>query len=99
MAAKEAAPQLPRAWLTQEFSAEDWKRLEALGAVSVNTDQRKRDRIDVERLHAAGYRVLLYTVNEPDLAERLFAQGIDGVFTDELRVFAQRFPEAIRAPQ
>src|SRR5207248_8860668 len=85
MAAKEAAPQLPRAWLTQEFSAEDWKRLEALGAVSLNTDHRKRDRIDVERLHAAGYRVLLYTVNEPDLAERLFAQGVDGIFPHNLR--------------
>ena len=99
MAAKEAAPQLPRAWLTQEFSAEDWKRLEALGAVSLNTDHRKRDRIDVERLHAAGYRVLLYTVNEPDLAERLFAQGVDGIFTDNLREFAARFPEAVRAPR
>ena len=95
MAAKETAPQLPRGWLTEEFTDADWERLQALGAVSLHTDHRKRDRIDIDRLHAAGYRVMLYTVNDTDLATRLFAQGVDGIFTDNLREFAARFPEAI----
>jgi glycerophosphoryl diester phosphodiesterase len=99
MAAKETAPQLPRGWLTKEFDDGDWERLEALQAVSLHTDHRGRDRIDIERLHAKGYRVLLYTVNDPDLAQNLFDAGVDGVFTDELRLFAERFPQQIRAPE
>jgi glycerophosphoryl diester phosphodiesterase len=98
MAAKAAAPQLPRGWLTEKFADEDWKHLAALEAVSLHTDHRRRDRIDIARLHREGYRVLLYTVNDAATAEALFAAGVDGVFTDELRLFAGRFPEAIRAP-
>ena len=98
VAAKETAPQLPRGWLTKEFDDGDWERLEALEAVSLHTDHRTRDRIDIARLHDKGYRVLLYTVNDVATAEELFAAGVDGIFTDELRLFAERFPEAIRAP-
>ena len=29
---------------------------------------------------------------------RLFRAGLDGLFTDNLREFALRFPDAIRAP-
>jgi glycerophosphoryl diester phosphodiesterase len=98
MAAKEAAPHLPRAWLASRFSEEDWDRMAALEAVSVHTNHTKLDVANVERLHAKGYRVLAYTVNEVQAAERLFAVGIDGLFTDNLRELAARFPEAIRAP-
>ena len=96
VAAKQAAPQLPRGWLTKEFADDDWERLEALDAVSLHTDHRKRDRIDIARLHAKGYRVMLYTVNDVTTAERVFAQAVDGIFTDNLREFAARFPGAIR---
>ena len=98
VAAKETAPQLPRGWLTKEFDDGDWERLEALEAVSLHTDHRRRDRIDIARLHDKGYRVLLYTVNDVATAAEVFAAGVDGIFTDELRLFAERFPEAIRAP-
>jgi len=37
-------------------------------------------------------------VNDEAVAERLLAAGIDGLFTDNLRAFAARFPDAIRAP-
>ena len=97
MAAKKAAPQLPRAWLTKEFVEDDWKRLEVLEAVSLNTDHRKRERIDIGRLHDAGYRVMLYTVNDPSVARELFDAGVDAIFTDELKAFARRFPREIRA--
>ena len=98
MAAKAAAPQLPRAWLASRFSEEDWDRMAQLEAVSVHTNHTKLDLADVERLHAKGYRVLAYTVNDVEGAERLFAAGVDGVFTDNLREFAVRFPGAIREP-
>jgi len=98
LAAKAAAPELPRAWLASRFAEEDWDRIAELDAVSVHTNHTKLDLANVERLHAKGYRVLAYTVNDVEAADRLFAAGIDGVFTDNLREFAVRFPGAIREP-
>ena len=98
MAAREAAPHLPRAWLTGRFSEEDWGRMAALEAVSVHTNHTKLDPAAIPRLHDEGYRVLAYTVDDVAVAERLFAAGVDGLFTDNLRGLAARFPDAIRAP-
>jgi glycerophosphoryl diester phosphodiesterase len=95
MAARQTAPSLPRGWLTQEFTEEDWGRLSMLEAVSLHTDHRKLARDGVARLQDKGYRVLLYTVNDIATAERLLEAGVDGLFTDNLREFARRFPEAI----
>jgi glycerophosphoryl diester phosphodiesterase len=98
MSAKDAAPDLPRGWLVDEFDDSDWGRLKALGAVSLHTNYKKVDRVDVARLHGEGYRLMLYTVNDVATAEQMFALGADGLFTDNLREFAARFPELIRAP-
>ncbi len=96
VAARERAPELARGWLTDEFADEDWARLETLEAVSLHTNHKTFDLKNVARLHDKGYRVMLYTVNDVAMAERLFDAGIDGLFTDNLRVFAERFP-ALRA--
>jgi len=95
MAAKEAAPELPRAWLVDKFTEAEWERLEQLQAVSLNTNHKKFDVADVARLRARGYRVMLYTVNDVAMAARLFEAGVDSLFTDNLEVFAQRFPQMI----
>jgi glycerophosphoryl diester phosphodiesterase len=96
MAAKDAAPKLPRGWLTKQFVDADWDRLRDLDAVSLHTDHKKLDRRDVKRLHDKGYRVLVYTVNDAETAQELFDAGIDGIFTDNLAEFAQRFPDWIK---
>jgi glycerophosphoryl diester phosphodiesterase len=98
MAAKLAAPQLPRAWLASQFTEEDWDRLAALEAVSLHTNHRKLAAENIARLHEKGYRVLAYTVNDAPVAEQWFAAGIDGLVTDNLREFALRFPEALCGP-
>ncbi len=98
MAAKAAAPHLPRAWLASRFSEGDWDRMAELEAVAVHTNHTKLDPANLPLLHEKGYRVLAYTVNEVEAAERLFAAGVDGLFTDNLREFAVRFPGAIREP-
>ena len=97
MAAKEAAPDLPRGWLVDPFTEADWGRLEQLQAVSLHTNHKKVDVKDIARLHQRGYRVMLYTVNDVAIAERLFAAGADGLFTDNLEIFAQHFPQMIAA--
>jgi glycerophosphoryl diester phosphodiesterase len=98
MAAKEVAPQLPRGWLASRFTEEDWDRMAAIGPVFLGTNHAKLDLANIARLHDKGYRVVTYTVNDAAIAERLFAAGVDGIVTDNLREFAARFPDAIRAP-
>jgi glycerophosphoryl diester phosphodiesterase len=93
MAAKDAAPHLSCGWLTGEFGEADWERLEQLEAVSLHTNYKKFDVEDLKRLHDRGYRVMLYTVNDVPAAERLLDAGVDGLFTDNLKVFAERFPQ------
>ena len=39
------------------------------------------------RVHAAGLRALVYTVNEPERAQQLLAWGIDGIVTDAVDRF------------
>ena len=87
MAAKDAAPEIPRGWLVDDVTEADWDRLKALDAVSLHTNQKKFDVARVKPLHDAGYRVMLYTVNDLERAKELLAAGVDGVFTDELEKF------------
>jgi len=94
-AAQRMAPELPRAWLTDEMKPEDWLAIERLESVSLNTNHKKLVRADIGRLHDLGARVLVYTVNEIARAEELFTWGVDGMFTDNLDEFAQRFPDAL----
>lgn len=47
------------------------------------------DRPQVDELHAAGIRVLPWTVNDPDEMRALIAWGVDGITTD--------FPDRLRA--
>lgn len=96
-AARKVEPGLPRGWLTKEFGADGWERLAALEAVSLHTDHRYFDVSLVPRLHEAGYRVMLYTVNDAERAAQLLEAGVDGIFTDHLRLFAERFPGFIHA--
>jgi len=80
-------------WLIDAFTEADWKRLEALAATSLHTNHKKFDVAWVKPLHDAGYRIMLYTVNDIDRAKALLDAGVDGVFTDELEAFAKAFPE------
>lgn len=97
MAAREAAPELPRGWLIDEVTDVDFSRLSALQARSLHTNHKKFDLGLLPRLHAEGYRVMLYTVNDAERAAQLLDAGVDGIFTDELELFAARFPALIRS--
>lgn len=92
IAAKEAAPELMRAWLVGTFTEADWPRLKRLEAVALHTNHNTFDLAQLPRLHDAGYRVNLYTVNDAARADSLLSAGVDGLFTDNLAEFAERFP-------
>lgn len=54
-----------------------------LDAASWHPDYRKVNKKGIKRMHAAGLRVLPYTVNDPVDMARLLDQGVDGLITDD----------------
>ncbi|MFB2582681.1 glycerophosphodiester phosphodiesterase family protein [Herbiconiux sp. P15] len=48
----------------------------------------------IRRLHAAGVEVHVWTINEPEVAERLLASGVDGIVTDRVDLML----ELVRSP-
>lgn len=93
--AREAAPHLQRALLVDT----DWPGwLDValqLGCAAAITNHTLMDAALVARLHGAGLRALVYTVNEADRADTLWAAGVDGIITDAVDLFV---PEAPPAP-
>lgn len=86
-AARDAEPALPRALLLDKLWDGWWETAESLDVVAVITNWRLMDRALIERLHARGWRALVYTVNDADVAKRLILDGIDGLITDRVDLF------------
>ena len=84
LAAATAAPDLPRAWLT-ETVPDDWASvLEQLGSVALHVDGHLLTRPQASAIKAAGYGLLCYTVNDVASAQRLYQWGVDCLCTDLL---------------
>ena len=89
-AARDAVPALPRAWLADRLP-EDWRaRAARADCIAVDLEHALLNRALVEEIHAAGMRVLCWTVNDPSLVERLFDLGADTVITDAVDILAAR---------
>ncbi len=86
--AQAAEPGLPRALLLDTLWAGWADQAAALGCVAVVTQHALMDSALCAQLHAAGRRALVYTVNDPVEAQRLWALGIDGLITDAVDGFA-----------
>lgn len=74
--------------LTANLPLELARFAEQLGAWSLNCDLDFVDRTLVEDAHRRGLKVLVYTVDHPDDANRLATMGVDGIFTNR----PDRFP-------
>jgi glycerophosphoryl diester phosphodiesterase len=82
LAAREMAPGLPRALLVGRVP-DDWRdRVARVGAEALHCRWRGLRRHRIRELAAAGVPVRCYTVNDPDVAARLFSWGVAGVFSD-----------------
>ena len=86
--ARAAAPQLPRALLLDSLRAGWFDEARTLGCVAIVMNYSLMDAAVLARLHGAGLRALVYTVNDPAEAHRLVALGIDGIITDAVDRFA-----------
>ena len=86
--AQQRAPALPRALLLEQPYA-GWLALAGeLGCVAVVAHHDLIDAGFVAALHAAGLRVLSYTVNDEALAQRLLGLGVEGLITDAVDRFS-----------
>lgn len=88
-----AAPDYEHALLV-ETVPRDWRRrLDALGGTALHCDARRLRRDMALQVIAAGVPLRCYTVNGARLARRLFAWGVEAVFTDDpMRLGALRKP-------
>jgi glycerophosphoryl diester phosphodiesterase len=89
-AARDAVPNLPRALLADTLYEGWFDQAQALGCVAVVTNHVLMDATLIDRVHGAGLRAMVYTVNDPAEAQRLLALGIDGMITDAVDQFAPR---------
>ena len=80
--ARETAPALPRALLVDTLWAGWFDVAIDLGCVAVVANHGLMDAALIDRLHTAGLRALVYTVNDAARAQALIDDGIDGIITD-----------------
>ena len=93
-AAQQAAPELPRGLLLDDWR-DDWHALTTrLGCVSVHLNHKLLDEARVKALRAAGLRILVYTVNKPQRAAELLRWGVDCICTDAIDVIGPDFTAA-----
>jgi len=85
-AARDTAPDFPRAYLTDQLP-DDWRqRAQAVACIAIDIKHALLSRERVAEFHAAGLRVCAWTVNEPARADDLLAWGVDTVITDAVDV-------------
>jgi glycerophosphoryl diester phosphodiesterase len=83
-AARRAAPELPRAWLTEQWP-DDWReRATRLGCLALDVKHTLLGEERVREIHAAGLRLATWTVNDPARVATLVAWGVDTIITDEV---------------
>jgi len=89
--ARAVAPELPRGYLVNAIP-EDWRdTLKRLACVSLHCNWKSLSGPLAGELHDAGYGILLFTVNEPATAQRMFALGADCLVTDALERIGPEF--------
>jgi glycerophosphoryl diester phosphodiesterase len=89
--ARDAAPHWRRG-LIADIPPSGWRKLLAdLGCASLHCAAPTSTPSLIEEVHAAGYRLLAYTVNRPSMAATLFKNGADGIFTDDPAAMIAKF--------
>lgn len=81
-AAREAAPHLPRGFLAETLPTDWLARMAELECRTVHPCWRALTKAQVAAARAAGYPLLVWTVNEPARARELVAWGVDSLITD-----------------
>lgn len=75
-------PSMPVGILTDSYLVDAPHALSAAGARDYWPQREMVDQALVDAIHAAGGRVIVWTVNDPTDARRLAALGVDGLCSD-----------------
>jgi len=90
-AAKEAAPELARGALTKRIPPEWEQWMQKLGCVSLHCDYRLLLPREARAVRDAGYWLVCWTVNDPEIVRVLFDWGADAIITDRLDLIGPDF--------
>ena len=86
VAAREVAPEMPRAYLTDQLP-DDWcERVQRAGCVAIDIKHTLLTRARIDEFHDMGLRIATWTVNDPARAAELLAWGVDTLITDAVDV-------------
>jgi glycerophosphoryl diester phosphodiesterase len=91
MAAREVAPQLPRACLMSELPPDWERRAREVEAVAIHVNHRHLTQQQAIEVKAAGFGLFCYTVNEAARARELLAWGVDAFCTDRTDLISPDF--------
>jgi len=91
LAAREVAPQLPRACLMSELPPDWERRAREVEAVAIHTNHRHLTQERAREVKAAGFGLFCYTVNEPARARALLGWGVDAFCTDRIDLIGPDF--------
>ena len=78
----QARPSLPRGVLSSAYPVRPLAALEDAGATTLWQERTMVDRALVEAMHAAGHRIVAWTVDEPEDMRRLIGLAVDGICTN-----------------
>ena len=87
IAAKLAAPDIPRALLVEHIPVDWHVRLRALDAVALHCNHLHLTAALAQAITLAGYGLCCYTVNQIDRAQEIQSWGVDAFCTDRLDLF------------
>jgi glycerophosphoryl diester phosphodiesterase len=90
-AAREVAPQVPRACLMSELPPDWERRAQTVEAVAIHTNHKHLTQALAQEVRAAGYGLFCYTVNEPRRARELLSWGVEAFCTDRIDLFKPDF--------
>lgn len=90
-AARQAAPELPRGLLLDQWEAQWQEMTTALDCTSIHLNHQLLNAERVSQLKQAGLRILVYTVNRPERARELLHWGVDAICTDRIDVIGPDF--------
>ncbi len=74
---------LPIGFLYKTWSEAHWSTIKELGCVSVHISQRHLDAVDFEAFKQRSLSILVYTVDDFNLAQQLFKHGVSGIFSND----------------
>lgn len=82
---QQVAPGIPRLMIARQVVTDPQILAERTGAIGIVTSRTflERDPGAVDRIHAAGLGVLIYTLNDEQTWDQAIALGVDGIITDQ----------------